>query len=140
MKIAAALQAKLSPAEKEHMERKPTEISEAYLAYERAHDLQSNSYEDIGKLKEGEQTYEDAVQLDPKFALALARYSQLELDRTCISADGGTAEKAAHWLFAPRNCSPICRKRIWPSASFTIISTKISTPPHASLRLRGKVC
>ena len=78
MKIAAALQAKLSPAEKEHMERKPTEISEAYLAYERAHDLQSSSYEDIGKLKEGEQTYEKAVQLDPNFALALARYSQLE--------------------------------------------------------------
>jgi tetratricopeptide (TPR) repeat protein len=78
MKIAAALQAKLSPAEKEHMERKPTEISEAYLAYERAHDLQSSSYEDMAKLKEGEKAYEKAVQLDPNFALALARYSQLE--------------------------------------------------------------
>ncbi len=78
MKIATALQAKLSPAEKEHMERKPTEIGEAYLAYERAHDLQSSSYEDLARLKEGEQAYEKAVQLDPNFALALARYSQLE--------------------------------------------------------------
>src|SRR5204862_8260033 len=30
------------------------------------------------KLKQGEQLYERAVQLDPKFALAFARYSQLE--------------------------------------------------------------
>ena len=76
-KIADALQAKLSPSEKDHMERKPTENSEAYLAFLRAHNVQS-AYEDLEKLKEGEQMYERAIQLDPKFALAYARYSQLE--------------------------------------------------------------
>lgn len=76
-KIADALQAKLSPSEKDHMERKPTENSEAYLAFLRAHNVQS-AYEDLEKLKEGEQMYERAIQLDPNFALALARYSQLE--------------------------------------------------------------
>ena len=30
------------------------------------------------KLKQSEQLYERAIELDPKFALALARYSQLE--------------------------------------------------------------
>jgi TolB-like protein/Flp pilus assembly protein TadD len=75
--IAAALQAKLSPAEKEHMERKPTQNDDAYLAFMRAHDMQSG-YEDLEKLKQGEQMYERAIELDPTFALAYARYSQLE--------------------------------------------------------------
>src|SRR5438876_217711 len=75
--IANALQAKLSDTEKALMERKPTENAEAYLAFVQAHDLQC-AVEDFGKLKQGEQLYARAVELDPKFALALARYSQLE--------------------------------------------------------------
>ena len=75
--IANALQAKLSPAEKSQMTRKPTENGEAYLAFVEAHDL-SCAYEDPAKLKQSEQLYQRAVDLDPNFALALARYSQLE--------------------------------------------------------------
>ena len=77
-KIANELQAKLSPSEKAQLENKPTQNSEAYLAFVRAHDLQSSSYEDFAKLKESEQNYERAIALDPKFALAYARYSQME--------------------------------------------------------------
>jgi TolB-like protein/cytochrome c-type biogenesis protein CcmH/NrfG len=76
--IAAALQAKLSPSEKEHIERKPTGNGEAYLAFIRAHDLWSSAVEDLAKLKFSEQTYQRAVDLDPNFALAYARYAQLE--------------------------------------------------------------
>ena len=75
--IANALQAKLSDTEKALIERKPTENGEAYLAFVQAHSLQ-NALEDLGKLKQSEQLYARAVELDPKFALALARYSQLE--------------------------------------------------------------
>jgi TolB-like protein/Tfp pilus assembly protein PilF len=76
-KIANELRAKLSPSEKERMERKPTENGEAYLAFVQAHDL-SCAMEDVTKLKQSEQLYQRATDLDPKFALALARYSQLE--------------------------------------------------------------
>src|SRR5437762_5145938 len=76
-KIASALQAKLSPTEKEQMTHKPTENSEAYLAFVQAHTL-NVSMEDYSRLQEGEQIYERATSLDPAFALALARYSQLE--------------------------------------------------------------
>jgi TolB-like protein/Tfp pilus assembly protein PilF len=76
-KISDALQAKLSPAEKSRMERKPTENGEAYLAFVQAHNLQ-NAMEDLEKLKQSEQLYARAIQLDPTFALAVARYSQLE--------------------------------------------------------------
>src|SRR5215469_9517804 len=40
-KITGELQAQLSPTEKAQMERKPTENSEAYLAFVQAHDLSS---------------------------------------------------------------------------------------------------
>ena len=76
-KIANELRAKLSPSEKERMERKPTENGEAYQAFVQAHDL-SCAFEDSAKLKQSEQLYQRAIDLDPKFALALARYSQLE--------------------------------------------------------------
>jgi TolB-like protein/Tfp pilus assembly protein PilF len=77
-KIASALQAKLSPTEKEHMERKPTENGEAYLAFVEAQNQYHSGMEDFAVLKQGEQTFQRAIDLDPKFALAFARYSQLE--------------------------------------------------------------
>jgi serine/threonine-protein kinase len=76
-KIVGELQAKLSPAEQARIERKPTENGEAYLAFVQAHNL-SCAVEDVEKLKQSEQLYARAIELDPKFALALARYSQLQ--------------------------------------------------------------
>ena len=76
-KIAEALQAKLSAGEKSRIERKPTENGEAYLAFVQAHD-RSCAFEDLQKLKQSEQLYERAIELDPNFVLAIARYSQLE--------------------------------------------------------------
>jgi tetratricopeptide (TPR) repeat protein len=59
------------------MTRKPTENGEAYLAFVQAHDL-SCAMEDLTKLKQSGQLYQRAIELDPNFALAIARYSQLE--------------------------------------------------------------
>src|SRR5437016_7112883 len=75
--IAGALKAKLSPSEKAQIERKPTQNGEAYLAFVQAHNL-ACAFEDFDKLNHGEQLYARAIELDPKFALALAWYSQLE--------------------------------------------------------------
>src|SRR2546423_1444340 len=76
-KIADELHAKLSPTEKEQMTRKPTENGEAYLAFVQAHNFH-HELEDAPKLKQSEQLYERALQLDPNFALAAASYSRLE--------------------------------------------------------------
>jgi TolB-like protein/Tfp pilus assembly protein PilF len=76
-KISGELQAKLSPAEKAQMERKPTEDGEAYLAFVQANNL-GCALEDFDKLKQSEQLYDRAVQLDPNFAVALARSSLLQ--------------------------------------------------------------
>jgi tetratricopeptide (TPR) repeat protein len=75
-KIANQLQGTQSPAEKSRLARKPTENGEAYLAFVQAHNL--SRAEDFDKLKQSEQLYERAIELDPKFALAMARYSQIE--------------------------------------------------------------
>ena len=75
--IANALEAKLSPAEKSQMTTKPTENDEAYSTFVQARGL-SCAMEDLTKLKQSEQLYQRAIELDPNFALALARYSQLE--------------------------------------------------------------
>jgi TolB-like protein/Tfp pilus assembly protein PilF len=75
--IAKALQAKLSPEEKSRITHAPTENGEAYLAFMQAHNLAS-AFEDPAKLKLSDQLYQRAIDLDPNFALALARYSQLE--------------------------------------------------------------
>jgi len=75
--IVRELEAKLSPSEKAQIERKPTENGEAYLAFVQAHNL-SHAIESLEKLKQSEQLYQRAIDLDPKFALAIARYSQLQ--------------------------------------------------------------
>lgn len=76
-RIAGELQAKLSPTEREQIMRKPTENGEAYLAYLQASSWHS-SFDNLAKLKEAEQLYQRAIQLDPQFALALANLSILE--------------------------------------------------------------
>jgi TolB-like protein/Flp pilus assembly protein TadD len=75
--IVRELQAKLSPMEKVQIERKPTANGEAYLAFVQAHNL-SGAKESLEKLRHSEQLYQRAIDLDPTFALAIARYSQLQ--------------------------------------------------------------
>jgi TolB-like protein/Flp pilus assembly protein TadD len=75
-KIADELHAKLSPSEKALINRKPTENGEAYLAFVQAHNLHV-ALEELPKLRQAEQLYERALQLDPNFALAAAQLSKL---------------------------------------------------------------
>src|SRR5438094_1007332 len=71
-KIAHELQAKLSPTEKAQIERKPTENSEAYLAFVQAHDLCTRPDKLRPTVEKAEQLFEQATRLDPDFARAFA--------------------------------------------------------------------
>jgi TolB-like protein len=73
-KIAHELQAHLSPREQEAITRKPTENNEAFLVFGEARELQG-ALEDIDKQKKAARLYERAIELDPKFALAVAHLS-----------------------------------------------------------------
>jgi len=71
-KIVGELQAKLSPTEKAQLERKPTQNSEAYLAFLQAHDLFTRPDKFRADTEKAEQLFEKATRLDPDFAGAFA--------------------------------------------------------------------
>jgi TolB-like protein/Flp pilus assembly protein TadD len=77
-KITSALQAKLSPAEKARIDRRPTQNPNAYLLFMQAHDYANRPdlFRDIS-LK-AEQLFEQATKLDPNFAAAFAGLSMTE--------------------------------------------------------------
>jgi TolB-like protein/Flp pilus assembly protein TadD len=77
-KIAFALKATLSPDEQHRLEKKPTQISQAYYFYLQAHDIFNRPDRRHDDLERAAELYEKAVELDPSFALAYARLSQLQ--------------------------------------------------------------
>src|SRR5499427_6244133 len=77
-KIASALQAKLSPNEKERLDRQPTQSSDAYLLFIQAHDYANRSEHFLDDSLKAEQLFEQATKLDPKFAAAFAGLSIVE--------------------------------------------------------------
>src|SRR5881275_3605784 len=77
-KIAGELRAKLSPAEKAQIERKPTENSEAYLAFVEGHDLLTRPDRLRADTEKAEQLFERTTRLDPNFAGAFAALGWVE--------------------------------------------------------------
>ena len=76
--IADALQAKLSPTEKAQLERKPTENSEAYLAFMQAHELITRADKFRSNSMQAEELLDRATRLDPNFAVAFAQLGGIE--------------------------------------------------------------
>src|SRR5262245_10285282 len=77
-KIASSLQAKLSPNEKERLDRQPTQNSDAYLLFIQAHDYANRSEHFLDDSLKAEELFEQAIKLDPKFAAAFAGLSMVE--------------------------------------------------------------
>jgi TolB-like protein/Tfp pilus assembly protein PilF len=71
-RIADQLDAKLSGAEQKAVTEKPTQNSAAYDAYLRALSIEHNNY-NYDAYVQAERGYEQAIQIDPNFALAWAR-------------------------------------------------------------------
>ena len=77
-KIAAALQAKLSPHEKERLDRQPTKDPNAYLLFIQAHDYANRPERFRDDSLKAEELFEQAIKIDPKFAAAFAGLSMVE--------------------------------------------------------------
>jgi TolB-like protein/Flp pilus assembly protein TadD len=73
--IAESLQATLSPQEKARVEIKPTTNPDAYVLYLRGRDYQTRPDNLLQDFKSAINLYDQAIKLDPKFALAHARLS-----------------------------------------------------------------
>lgn len=77
-KITSALQAKLSPNEKARLDRRPTENGDAYLLYLQAHNYADRPDMFHDTTLKAEPLLEQAIKLDPNFALAFASLSMVE--------------------------------------------------------------
>src|SRR5436190_4813268 len=77
-KIASALQAKLSPNEKARLDRRPTQNPDAYLLFVQAHDYADRTDMFHDTTLKAEPLLEQAIKLDPNFALAFASLSMVE--------------------------------------------------------------
>src|SRR5438067_329488 len=73
--IADSLQATLSPQEKARVETKPTTNADAYVLYLRGRDYQTRPDNLLQDFRSAINLYDQAIKLDPKFALAHARLS-----------------------------------------------------------------
>jgi TolB-like protein/Tfp pilus assembly protein PilF len=73
--IADSLRATLSPQEKARVETKPTTNPDAYVLYLRGREYQTRPDNLLQDFKSAISLFDDAVKLDPKFALARARLS-----------------------------------------------------------------
>ena len=76
--IAEALQAKLTGREEQALSDKPTNNPEAYEAYLRGLAFEARNPYSKDRMAKAIGFYEQAVQLDPKFALAWARLSRMD--------------------------------------------------------------
>src|SRR3989440_5550572 len=76
--IADSLSATLSPQEKERVEAKPTNNPDAYVLYLRARQYQTRPDNLLQDFESAIRLYDQAIALDPTFALAHARLSATE--------------------------------------------------------------
>jgi TolB-like protein len=73
--VAAALSATLSPEEKTRIQRRPTNNTEAYGLYLKAREVETHATGTVEVPQEAQSLYEQAIRLDPDFALAHASLS-----------------------------------------------------------------
>jgi serine/threonine protein kinase len=86
-RIAESLQAKLSGPEEKALAIKPTNNPEAYNAYLRGLAFEARSTYSNDALRKAIDSYEQAAQLDPNFALAWARLSRADANLYFVRAD-----------------------------------------------------
>lgn len=73
--VADSLRTTLSPQEKARLESKPTENADAYVLYLRGREYQTRPDNLLADFQTAAHLYEQAIALDPDFALAHARLS-----------------------------------------------------------------
>ena len=93
--IASEVGATLSPQEKARVEATPTKITAAYEAYLRGRALAAELTADFSNLEKAAQSFQQAVTLDPGFALAWAHLSVAQSSIYWTTSDNSAARLAA---------------------------------------------
>lgn len=105
--IAAALQTKLSPADLALVNEVPTQNIEAYNAYLRGLQLyQTANYVGTQRDRDAVAEFEEAVRLDPKFALAWAGLATARIRAACCQYEPEKGEAVLEALNRARALAP----------------------------------
>jgi TolB-like protein len=122
--IAAALQVKLSPDERDNIQRKPTENLNAYDLY-----LRGKEYYELRQKDDNEKAislYQQAIEQDPKFALAYVGLANCYIERN-VRFEGET-----FWV---DSAIDLCRKAIAVDGKQARAYTVLSRAMMAKRRL-----
>lgn len=95
--IATALQATLAPDEKTRLATKPTRSGDAYVLYLKANEMVHNASSKQDAIL-ADKTYDEAIAIDPNYALARARASILNSLMFSLGRDAQRKTKA--WALA----------------------------------------
>ena len=95
-RVADSLSATLSPQEKARVETKPTDNADAYVLYLRAREYQTRPDTLLQDFRAAAKLYEQAIALDPNFALAHARLSATTIQIYHFFEPTGELKRKAH--------------------------------------------
>jgi TolB-like protein len=104
--IAGQLQITLSPSDRALMAEVPTRSTGAYTAYLRGLELDDSGGFNTSNLEAVAAAFEEAVRLDPEFALAWAQLSVVRTELVQLSEDAETREAALAALAKARVLQP----------------------------------
>ncbi len=140
-KIASALQAKLSPNEKARLDRRPTQNPDAYLLFLQAHDYATRKDMLHDTFLKAVPLFEQAIKLDPNFALAFAGLSMAE-SWLYHSSDPVPArrEKARLNAHEALRLQPDLPEGILHSDSLTTMAIAITSALSPSSKSRSATC
>ena len=138
--IAASVGATLTPQEKARVQAQPTNNADAYDAYLRGRAITILAMSERPNLERAVRSYEEAVKLDPNFALAWVYLSRAQsiYYRNWIRARRGWRPPRTHSTALLRS-TRTCRRRIWRVA-ITAFKWSATCPGHCrNSKKRSKV-
>ena len=121
--IAESLQAKLAGQEEQLAAVKPTNNPDAYDAYLRGLAAEGEQLHSVYALEKAAAFYEQAVQLDPAFALAWSRLSRADLDLYASPNDptGARRDAGKHALEMAQKIQPDAPETLLALADYQVL-------------------
>jgi TolB-like protein len=139
--IADSLQAKLTGREQQALAIKPTNNPEAYDAYLRGLAAEGQSLHSVYAMEEAVRFYEQAVKLDPAFALAWSRLSRADLDLYSSPNDptASRREAAKRALDMAQKLQPNSPETLLALAAYQYVVLREYELAKTTYRLIGKM-
>ena len=139
--IAESLRATLTGGEEQALAVKPTSNPEAYDAYLRGLAAEGQALHSVYAMEKAVGFYEQAVQLDPAFAVAWSRLSRADLDLYSSPSDPTASRRdaAKRALDMAQKLQPNSPETLLALAAYQYVVLREYEPAKTTYRLIGKM-